>query len=56
MDARTGCVKSEFANGDGHATRPLIADAENRFSIGYDQEPNFSIASGTAENFLRLPA
>jgi hypothetical protein len=44
MDAGAGGVEDEFADGNGHATGPLIAEAEDAFIVGDDDEADVALA------------
>ena len=44
MDARARGVEDEFADGNGHAARALIAQAEDAFVVGDDDEPDVALA------------
>ena len=44
MNAGARGVKDEFADGNGHAAGPLIAEAEDAFVVGDDDEPDVPLA------------
>src|ERR1017187_242195 len=44
MNAGARGVKDEFADGNGHAAGPLVAEAEDAFVVGDDHEPDVALA------------
>ena len=50
MHAGAGGVEREFADGNAHAERAEIAQAEDSFAIGHDDQPH-AFAGPEAEDF-----